>query len=157
MNETEGTHPMEASAPDRGRDQAAHTPLPEAAQDMDRDPLSRLVREVNDAGVSFGQMAERAAAVGEKGSKPYFQKLATNSVATAPSEDLLRGIAAGLRKPLPVVQRAAAIQFLNYRATELAGYDEETRIIVAHLAGMEKSERRRWLAMIEASERVERN
>ncbi|MDG9701729.1 hypothetical protein [Streptomyces sp. DH37] len=147
---------MEAPAQGLGRGQTSPGPLPEAARDIDRDDLSRLVREVNDAGVSFQQMADRAAAAGEKGSKPYFQKLATNAVATAPSPDLLRGIAAGLRKPLTVVQRAAAVQFLDYQATELSGYDDDVRVIVAHLAGMEKIERKRWLAMIEASERAAR-
>ena len=147
---------MEASAPDLRRGQTNRAPLPEDLADMDRDDLSRLVRDVNDAGVSFQQMANRASEAGLPGSKPYFQKLATNSVATAPSPDLLRGIAAGLRKPLTIVQRAAARQFLDYQATELAGYDEDVRVIVAHLAGMEPAERKRWLAMIEASERAAR-
>ncbi|WP_030975233.1 hypothetical protein [Streptomyces sp. NRRL S-1824] len=128
-------------------------------RDMDRDALSRLVREINDdgRGVSYQLMADRAAAAGHPLSKPYFQKLATNAVTQAPSPDRLRGIAAGLQRPLSIVQRAAAIQYLDYQATELAGYDEDIRVIVAHLAGMEKGERRRWQAMIEADERAKRS
>lgn len=128
-------------------------------RDMDRDALSRLVREANDdgRGASYQVMADRAAAAGHPLSKPYFQKLATNAVTQAPSPDRLRGIAAGLQRPLSIVQRAAAIQYLDYQATELAGYDEDIRVIVAHLAGMEKGERRRWQAMIEADERAKRS
>lgn len=137
------------------RDSQTPEPLPEAARDIDRDDLSRLVREVNDSGVSYQEMADRAGAAGLELSKPYFQKLATNSVTTAPSPERLRAIAAGLRRPLPVVQRAAAVQYLDYQATELSGYDDDVRVIVAHLAGMKPSEKRRWRAMIEAAEQVE--
>lgn len=150
---------MEASAPTPTRDSTSHEHIPDdLVRDMDRDDLSRLVREVNDdgRGVSYQQMADRATAAGHPLSKPYFQKLATNSVTQAPKEERLLGIAAGLEKPLSVVTRAAAVQYLAYRATELAGYDEDIRVIVAHLAGMEKSERRRWQAMIEADERTKR-
>lgn len=151
---------MEAPAPNPTRDDTSSEHLPDdLVRDMDRDDLSRLVREVNDdgRGVSYQQMADRAETAGFPLSKPYFQKLATNSVTQAPNPDRLRGIAAGLQKPLPVVQRAAAVQYLEYQATELAGYDEDIRVIVAHLAGMEKGERRRWQAMIEADERAKRD
>lgn len=142
-------------APDLGREDPPGGELPpDLVRDMDRDQLSRLVREVNDSGVSYADMSDRAAAVGRELSKPYFQKLATNVVTQPPTAERLEGVAAALRKPLRVVQRAAAAQFLNYQATEMAGYDEETRIIVAHLAGMRPGERRRWRAMMEASERV---
>ena len=145
---------MEAPAPEAGSEQ-----LPGGLMhDMDRDPLSRLVREVNDAGDSYQQMADRAVdpETGETVSKPYLQKLATNAVTSAPTPSRLRAIAAGLRKPLTLVQRAAAIQYLDYRATELSGYDDDVRVIVAHLAGMDPAERRRWLAMMEAAERAGR-
>lgn len=150
---------MEAKAPNPTRDGTSLDQLPDdLVRDMDRDDLSRLVREVNDdsRGVSFQKMADRAKASGYPVSKPYFQKLATNSVTNTPNPDRLRGIAAGLQTPLSVVQRAAAVQYLAYEATEMAGYDEDIRVIVAHLAGMEKSERRRWQAMMEADERAKR-
>lgn len=147
---------MEAAAPERGN--TSNDPIPDnLVRDMDRDELSRLVREVNDAGVSYQQMAARARSAGYPLSKPYFQKMATNAVTSAPTPDRLRALAAGLGKPLPVVQRAAAVQYLEYQATELAGYDEDVRVIVAHLAGMDKVERRRWQAMIEAAERSKRD
>lgn len=148
---------MAASAPDLGRNESGHSEaLPDdLVHDMDRDPLSRLVREANDAGLSFGQMAERADRSGKPVSKPYFQKMASNAVTRAPTPDLLEGMAAALRRPLTVLQRAAAIQYLDYRATELSGYDDDVRVIVAHLAGMSPGEKRRWRAMIEAVEQVE--
>lgn len=148
---------MEAPAPDLGRGETNRAPLPEAAHDMDRDELSRLIREANDSGVSYQQLADRAIdpTTGQPLSKAYVQKLATNGVSTAPTPGRLHALATALRKPVRVVQRAAAIQFLEYQATELAGYDDDVRVIVAHLAGMNPREKRRWRAMIEASEQIE--
>lgn len=150
---------MEASAPGQDRSATSQDIPDNLARDMDRDALSQLVRSINDdgRGVSYQEMADRAGAAGYQLSKPYFQKMATNAVSSAPTPDRLRAIAAGLNTPLPVVQRAAAIQYLDYQATELAGYDDDIRVIVAHLAGMERSERRRWQAMIEADERAKRD
>lgn len=151
---------MEASAPNEIRNEPSSDAIPERlAQELDRDDLSRLVREVNDdgRGVSYQEMADRAAAAGTSLSKPYFQKMATNAVTTAPTPDRLRAIAAGLKRPLAVVQRAAAIQYLDYQATELSGYDDDVRVIVAHLAGMGANEKRRWRAMIEAAEQSDRD
>jgi hypothetical protein len=130
---------MEASAPEENRTKPSHDIPDNLARDMDRDALSQLVRDANGGGWGVS-----------------YQEMATNAVTTAPSPERLRAIAAGLAKPLAVVQRAAAIQYLDYQATELAGYDDDIRVIVAHLAGMEKSERRRWQAMIEADERAKR-
>jgi hypothetical protein len=146
---------MEAPAPDLNRDTASPEPLPDnLVRDMDRDELSQLVRQVNAEGVSFGKMEQRASAAGYPVSKPYFQKMATNAVATAPDPDQLAGLAAGLGFPEKIVKRAAAVQYLQYEATELSGYDDDVRIIVAHLAGMEPKDRRRWRAIIEADERA---
>lgn len=149
---------MEGSAPTPTHNSTSSDLPDNLVRDMDRDALSQLIREVNDNGngVSYKEMEDRSDAAGAFVSKPYFQKMATNSAATAPSPTRLRGIAAALRLPLPVVQRAAAIQFLDYRATELSGYDDDVRVIVAHLAGMDKTELRRWKAMIEADEHAKR-
>lgn len=116
--------------------------------------LSRLVRDVQIGGVSFQQMSDRAKGQGYQISKPYFQKLAADNVTTAPDPERLQAIAAGLRLPLTIVKRAAAIQYLDYRGTELSGYDDEVRIIVAHLAGKTPGELRRWRAMIEAEDSI---
>ncbi|WP_381800983.1 hypothetical protein [Streptomyces niveus] len=151
---------MEAPAPNPTRDSTSHEQLPDnLVRDVDRDDLSRLVREVNDDGhgVSFQKMAARSEAGGYSVSKAFFQRMATNGVPTAPTAERLRGMALALNRPLGVIKRAAAIQYLDYQATELAGYDEDIRVIVAHLAGMEKRERRRWQAMIEADERAKRD
>lgn len=149
---------MEART-DLNRNPVNRDELPaELVRDMDRDDLSRLVREVNDTGISFQKIADRAIdpQTGTTLSKPYIQKISTNSVANPPTPDRLRALAAGLNKPLTVVQRAAAAQWLDYEATELSGYDDDVRVIVAHLAGMTRNERRRWLAMIEAAEQASR-
>jgi hypothetical protein len=145
---------MEAPAPNLNRN-TPHTEMPADIRAMDRDMLSRLVREVNDSGTSFQKMSDAALdpETGETLSKPYFQKMAANRVTTPPTAARIRALAAGLGKPLRIVQRAAAAQYLDYESTELSGYDDETRIIVAHLAGMDPADRRRWRRMIEASER----
>ncbi|MFC8008877.1 hypothetical protein [Streptomyces cinereoruber] len=145
---------MTARRAERGQDPTTQIP-DRLARDIDRDDLSRMVREVNDSGVSYQEMSDRAAAAGLSISKPYMQKLAANNVTTAPLEDRLEAIAAAIGKPPALVKRAAAIQWLNYDATELSGYDDDVRIIVAHLAGMDRPDVKRWRAMIEAAERAE--
>lgn len=154
MNEMRRDDDMEATAASRQQEEST---VPDSlAHEMDRDELSRLVREANDDGASYQQLADRAIdpQTGEQLSKPYMQKLATNAVTTAPNAARLRAIAAGLRKPLAVIQRAAAVQFLDYKATELSGYDDDVRVIVAHLAGMTPASKKRWRAMMEAVESV---
>ncbi|MFF9559233.1 hypothetical protein ACF1DY_25880 [Streptomyces albus] len=121
--------------------------------------LSRLILDANaEPGNSYGQLAARAIdpVTGESISKPYLQKVATGAINSAPKAYALRAIAAALRKPEAVVQRAAARQFLEYEATELSGYDDDTRVIVAHLAGMDPAERRTWRAMVEAAEQAKK-
>jgi hypothetical protein len=124
------------------------------AQDLDRDDLSRMVREVNDAGVPYAAMEKRAREAGYPLSRSQFNKMATGAVKTPPTEEDLLAYAAGLRKPLRVVQRAVARQYLNFEPTELSGYGDDVMVIVAHLAGMGPDDRRRWRAMIEADERA---
>lgn len=125
--------------------------------DLDRDPLNRLVRDVNDSGVSYQEMANRSTRAGFPLSKPYFQKLATGQVLTAPTPERLEGIAAGLAVPSRIVKEAAAVQFLQYEAKELAGYGDDVKVVVAYLAGMSESDVRRWRAQIEADERARRD
>ncbi|WP_432063379.1 hypothetical protein [Streptomyces sp. S1] len=144
---------MTARRAERGQDP---TTIPDRlTRDLDRDELSRMVREANEAGASLQDMADRAAASGHSISKAYMQKLAANNVTTPPLGDRLDAIAAAIGKPVALVKRAAAIQWLNYDATELSGYDDDVRIIVAHLAGMDRPDVRKWRAMIEAAERAE--
>ncbi|WP_051856138.1 hypothetical protein [Streptomyces sp. NRRL S-1868] len=118
--------------------------------------LSRLVRDAQQAGESYQRLADRAIdpETGDQLSKPYLQKLASGAVTSPPRGPMLRAIAAALRLPPAVVQRAAARQFLDYEATELSGYDDDIRVIVAHLSGMDPTERRKWRAMVEAAEQA---
>jgi hypothetical protein len=89
-------------------------------------------------------------------SKPYLQRLVANPPANAPSPAQMRALAAALRITERRVKAAAAEQWLEYKATELAGYNDEVRIIVSHLVDMPESELLRWKAMIEADDRVRR-
>jgi hypothetical protein len=120
--------------------------------------LSRLIQEALDKGDSYQRLADRAihAQSGTTVSKPYLQKIVKNPPANPPNEEQLIAIAVALDVPEWRVQEAAAEQWLGYRATELAGYDDDVRIIVGHLAIKSKAELRRWRAMIEADDRVRR-
>lgn len=136
-----------ATAPDTGTEEPSS-----------RGALSKLIQDANDRGLSYAKMSEQAIDpdTGTKLSKPYLQRLVTNPPANAPSETQMRAIAAALRVSERRIKAAAADQWLGYVATELAGYNDEVRIIVGHLAGMSEPELRRWRAMIEADERARR-
>jgi hypothetical protein len=118
--------------------------------------LSQLIQDANDRGLSYQKMSDLAVdrESDTKLSKPYLQRLVGNPPANSPSPKQLKAIANALRVSERRVKAAAAAQWLEYTATELAGYNDEVRIIVGHLAGMPESELRRWRAMIEADERA---
>jgi hypothetical protein len=118
--------------------------------------LSQLIQDANDRGLSYQKMSDRAVdpESGTKLSKPYLQRLVGNPPTNSPSTKQLKALANALRVSERRVKAAAASQWLEYTATELAGYNDEVRIIVGHLAGMPESELRRWRAMIEADERA---
>ncbi|MDX2761621.1 hypothetical protein [Streptomyces europaeiscabiei] len=136
-----------ATAPDAGTEEP-----------RSRGALSQLIQDANDRGLSYAKMSELAidTKTGTKLSKPYLQRLVTNPPANAPSETQMRAIAAALRVSERRVKAAVADQWLGYVATELAGYNDEVRIIVSHLGNMTEPELRRWRAMIEADERARR-
>lgn len=131
---------------------------PGAANPSPIGALSRLVLNANDSGISYQQMADKAsrAVPSFTLTKQYFQKLVKTPPVSPPNPEQLEAIAAATSYPVRRVKEAAAEQWLAYEATELAGYDEEVRIIVGHLAGKSKAELRRWRAMIEADERAQR-
>jgi hypothetical protein len=137
-----------ATAPDPG---AAEQPSQIGA-------LSQLIQEALDKGESYGRLAEKAIdpETGETVSKPYLQRVVKNPPANPPTPPMMRAIAAALGKSFRRVQEATAKQWLQYEATELAGYDAEVRIIVGHLAGKSRKDLRRWLYMLEAEDRAER-
>ncbi|KMS79560.1 hypothetical protein ACH49_12055 [Streptomyces leeuwenhoekii] len=137
-----------ATAPNAGTDEPTTS----------RGALSRLIQDVNAQGLSYSKMSARAIDPdsGTKLSKPYLQRLVTNPPANPPSPQQLKALSIALRVSERRVKAAAAEQWLEYEATELAGYNDEVRIIVGHLAGMPESELRRWRAMIEADERARR-
>ncbi len=120
--------------------------------------LSQLIQDALDTGESYQRLADRAIdpKTGETVSKPYLQQIVKTPPVNPPTLPRMGAIAAALGKPLRRVQEATAEQWLQYEATELAGYDEEVRIIVGHLAGKPKADVRRWRMMIEADERARR-
>lgn len=136
----------------------ATTPDPGAAEPSPIGALSRLIQDANDRGLSFQKMSDRAIhpESGTRLSKPYLQRLLSNPPVSAPSPNQLKALAVALNIAERRVKAAAAAQWLEYEATELAGYGDEVRIIVSHLAGMPEPELRRWRAMIEADERARR-
>lgn len=121
--------------------------------------LSELIREANVRGLSYRKMAARAADPdGDlKLTSAYLQRLVENPPVKPPNPAQLRAIGAALGVSDSIPKRAAAEQWLEYQATELAGYGDEVRIIVAHLAGMTDLDLKRWRAMIEADERARRD
>ena len=136
----------------------ATAPDPGAAEPSPAGALSQLILDAIHKGDSYQRMADRAAhsASDETVSKPYLQRIAKNPPANPPTAGQLVAIAYALGKPEQRVIEAAARQWLRYEATELAGYDEEVRIIVGHLAGKPKAELMKWRYMIEAEERARR-
>ncbi len=135
-----------ATAPDQG----AAEPTPAGA-------LSQLVQEANDAGVTYQEMEDRGRAEdGKTLPRQWYQKLVRTPPVNPPSYSQMVAISNATGRPLRHVQEAAAKQWFQYEATELAGYDEEVRIIVGHLAGKSKAELMQWRMMIEAAERARR-
>ncbi|MFD5221462.1 hypothetical protein ACFWMH_27855 [Streptomyces tendae] len=135
-----------ATAPDQG----AAEPTPAGA-------LSKLVQEANDAGITYQEMGDRGVDPdGKKLPRQWYQKLVRTPPVNPPSYAQMVAISNATGRPLRHVQEAAAMQWLQYEATELAGYDEEVRIIVGHLAGKSKAELMQWRMMIEAAERAQR-
>lgn len=120
--------------------------------------LSRLIQEVQESGISYQEMANRAVDpdTGTRLVKQALQKLVKTPPVNPPLLPQLKAIANGTGLPLRRVKEAAADQWLAYEATELAGYGDEVRIILGHLGGMSEHEQRRWRAMIEADERAKR-
>lgn len=137
-----------ATAPDPGADEQS---APVGA-------LSQLIQDALDKGDSYQRLADRAVdpETGETVSKPYLQRVVKNPPANPPTPAMMRAIATALGKPFRRIQEATAKQWLQYEATELAGYPEEVRIIVGHLAGKSPAELLQWRMMIEAAERARR-
>jgi len=136
-----------ATAPDSGTDE----PSPRGA-------LSQLIQDANDRGLSYAKMSEQAVdrESGVKLSKPYLQRLVANPPASPPSVEQIKALAAALRISERRLKAAAAKQWLEYEAIELAGYNDDVRIIIASLGAMSESDARRWRAMIEADEKARR-
>lgn len=137
----------------------ANAPDPGAATELSpMGALSRLIQEAKYSGLSYQDMARRAVdpETGTRYYKQSLQRLVKTPPTNPPTPAQMRALAAGTGRSLRAIKEAAAEQWLEYEATELAGYGNEVRIIVGHLAGMDESELRRWRAMIEADERARR-
>lgn len=135
----------------------ATAPDPGAAEPPTLGALSQLIQEANDSGTTYQEMADRGIdPKGGKLPKQWYQKLVKTPPVNPPSPPQMQAIANAIGKPFRIVQAATARQWLMFEATELSGYDEDTRIIVAHLAGQSPADKRRWRRMIEAEEQARR-
>jgi hypothetical protein len=135
-----------ATAPDQG-----------TAGSIPPGALSQLIQEANASGVTYQEMADRGTTPGgAKLPRQWYQKLVKTPPMNPPTVPQMHAISLAIGKPLRRVKEATAEQWLMYEATELAGYDEEVRIIVGHLAGKSKAELMKWRYMIEAEERAKR-
>lgn len=134
----------------------ATTPDPGAAESATTGALSKLIKDANARGLSYQEMADRAVhpETGTRYYKQSLQKLVKNPPVNPPTVPQMHAIANAIGKPFRIVQAATARQWLMFEATELSGYDEDTRIIVAHLAGQSPADKRRWRRMIEAEEQA---
>lgn len=139
------------------------TPAATAPETGTADPspagaLSQLIQEALDKGKSLRELGKVAIdpKTQTKISWQYFQKLVKNPPAAAPNPIQIGAIAAALGKTEDRIKAAVAEQWLDYRATELAGYGGPVRIILGHLGGMSELQQKRWLAMIEADEQIKR-
>lgn len=128
-------------------------------EEAPRGRLSAMVLEANRRGLSYMDMAKRSVGPeGQKGmSKPWFQKLATGKVVTAPSADELAAVARGIGALDRIVREAAAVQWLGWESVELSGYDDDMRHIIVRAASMDPRERRRLRAMLDAADEVDRS
>ena len=119
--------------------------------------LSQLIQTANDSGITYQEMADRGVdPEGKRLPKQWYQKLVKNPPVNPPSPDQMHAIAKATGKPFRRVQEATAEQWLLYEATEVSGYDEEVRIIIAHLVAKPRAEVMKWRYMIEAEERAKR-
>lgn len=139
------------TAPATAPDHSAATTAPAGA-------LSQLIQAALDKGDSYQRIADRAIDPdsGQTVSKPYLQRVVKNPPVNPPTVPMMKAIAEALRKPYERIQEATASQWLMYEATEMSGYDEDVRVIVAHLAGKTPRDKRRWRRMIEAEEQAAR-
>lgn len=93
-------------------------------------PLADLVRRVHDQGVSYYDMARRAAQAGHTISHAQLQALAKGQVAKAPSIPQMQAIAAALDLGYEQVRAAMFQQFFGYVPRELTRRRGE-RIVAA--------------------------
>lgn len=129
---------------------------PGAADTSPMGALSKLIQDANYSGLSYQEMADRAIDT-ESGTRYYkqsLQKLVKTPPTNPPTVPQMKALSNALGKPLRIIKAAAAKQWLMYEATELSGYDDDVRIIVAHLAGQSPADKRRWRRMIEAEEQA---
>ncbi|MFJ8335952.1 XRE family transcriptional regulator [Streptomyces sp. NPDC094437] len=81
----------------------------------------------------------------------WVDRLEKRAAVTPPQLPELRALAAGLKLALPVVQEAAAAQFMGI--TPHYANSGEARALVTYAEGMSEAERRQLLAIVEAYDR----
>ena len=107
--------------------------------------LTRLVSDVKDEGVSYREMARRAADRGLPMSHATFSDLGTGMVAKAPTDQQLRAIAAGTGRPYADVRAAMFAQFYGYVPREHWAADGGRAFLPADLSDEEVEEAQRMI------------
>lgn len=103
--------------------------------------------------LSYRDLAERSIDP-ETGEKPFshawLNKLEHGRDMLTPKVPELRALAAGLQVPFPVVQAAAAQQFLGVEGPDVWSDDHSVRAVVANMDRMSDADRAAIAAMVEA-------
>ncbi|MFE2965570.1 helix-turn-helix domain-containing protein [Streptomyces sp. NPDC059340] len=120
------------------------------AEQRQRTDFFDLVRERRaELGISLRELEARAVdpESGEQAKRPWVSKV-EKGTAEAPSEPMLRALAAGLNLPVRVVAEAASIQFFGM-GSFVWSEDRTTRVLAARIEEMSDEERRQLAAIAE--------
>lgn len=120
---------------------------------IDKQPLAALVRQAHDTGLSYREMADRARRAGHDISHTQLADYAGGKVMKAPSEKMLRAIAAAIDAAYGDVRAAMMEQFYGYTPRELRNRSSSrlTAVVPENLDPAEEAELVRvietWLSL----------
>jgi transcriptional regulator with XRE-family HTH domain len=116
---------------------------------IDKQPLAALVRQAHDTGLSYREMADRARRAGHEISHTQLSDYAQGKVMKAPSERMLRAIAAAIDAAYGEVRAAMFEQFYGYTPRELRNR-RGSRLTAVVPENLDPSDEAELVRMIEA-------
>jgi transcriptional regulator with XRE-family HTH domain len=116
---------------------------------MTEHPLADLVRRVHDSGISYREMATRAQRAGHEISHTQLSDYAQRKVQKAPSQRMMRALAAALDVGYGQVRSAVFAQFFGYVPRELKNW-QGSRITAVVPEDLSPDEEAQLVRMIEA-------